>query len=396
MFRAPGVLRVPSWIAFGCNRNDPRITRCDTKYVSLGNLILALVTVLSVSLVCLSLAGTAQAHPAWGIAVDRQGQVYFSDLKTIWKIDAQGKLSVFRAGGHTHDLNIDSAGNVYGEHDFSTIWKMTPAGDFSYVQAPTGNPPRGVSIWTDRDGNMYSVEQNNHLKRETLLLRRTPGGNVSVLAGSSYGQADGKGSQAKFRNIVGMAFGPDGSLYLTDGSSVRKVTMDGTVSTLAHNVMVENASGNPAGGSSLFGIAVDAQGNVFVADYGNRRVLKIASDNQLTTLLRAEPPWFPTGVACSGNDVFVLEHSFTPAHAPVGTRVRQLSPDGRINVLASVGEIQSPSAGDRSSIESSETLAASNQPRYLVIGAAIGIFALATVIVWSLSRRMYNGRREQK
>src|ERR671913_128684 len=165
---------------------------------------------------------------------------------------------------------------------------MPPAGSFSYIHAPAANPPRGVSIWRDRDGNMYSVEQNNHLKRKTLLLRRTPSGNVSVLAGSSYGHADGKGNQAKFSSIVGMTFGPDGSLYLTDSSSVRKVTMDGTVTTLARNIMVENASGNHEGGASpatLFGIAVDAKGNAFVADYGNRRILKIAPDGQLTTLI---------------------------------------------------------------------------------------------------------------
>jgi hypothetical protein len=166
-------------------------------------MIRALVTtILALVSICVLLLAKAQAHPAWGIAVDRQGQVYFSDLKTIWKIDTQGKLSVFRAGDdrHTHELNMDEAGNVYGEDDFSAIWKMTPAGGLSYILAPTNNPPKGISIWRDRDGNMYSVEQNNHLKRETLLLRRTPSGNVSVLAGSSYGHADGKGSQAKFSN----------------------------------------------------------------------------------------------------------------------------------------------------------------------------------------------------
>ena len=352
----------------------------------------SLITVIFVVPIIL-ISDKAQAHPAWGIAVDRQGQVYFSDLKTVWKIDTQGKVSVFRGEGHTHDLNLDEAGNVYGEHDFSAIWKMTPAGGFSYLFAPTENPPKGTSIWRDRDGNMYSVEQNNHLKRETLLLKRAPGGNVRVLAGSSYGHADGKGSQAKFRNIVGMTFGHDGSLYLTDGSSVRKVTMDGTVTTLAHNVMVENASGSPLEGTSLFGIAVDAQGIAFVADYGNRRVLKITQDNQSITLLRTEPPWFPTGVACLGNDVYVLEHSFTPAHAPMGTRVRKLSPDGHVIVLASVGEIRSPSAG--SSIESSQTLAEPTQSRYWIIGIVLGLFVPAILIVWGLSRRMYNRRSGQ-
>src|SRR5688500_1114232 len=241
-----------------------------------------IITILSVVLACFLLTSEAQAHPAWGIAVDRQGQVYFSDLKTIWKIDTQGIVSVFRAEGHTHDLNVDEAGNVYGEHDFTAIWKMTPTGGFSYLYAPMDNPPRGISLWRDRDGNMYSVEQNNHLKRETLLLKRTPDGKVGVLAGGSYGHADGQGGQAKFSNIVGVAFGPDGSLYLSDGSSVRKITVDGTVTTLARNIMVESASGKPVGASSLFGIAVDAQINVFAADYGNRRVLKITPDNQLT------------------------------------------------------------------------------------------------------------------
>ena len=179
------------WIAFWSRKERSTNHTKHTKYVSDGNLKRALITLLLVSLTCFLLASEATAHPAWGIAVDRQGQVYFSDLKTVWRIDTQGKVSVFRDEGHTHDLNVDEAGNVYGEHDFTAIWKMTPTGGFSYLYAPTGNPPRGVSIWTDRDGNMYSVEQNNHLKRETLLLRRTSGGNVSVLAGGSYGHADG-------------------------------------------------------------------------------------------------------------------------------------------------------------------------------------------------------------
>ena len=360
------------------------------------NVIRALVTtILAVASICI-LTAKAQAHPAWGIIVDGQGQVYFSDLKTIWKIDAQGKLSVFRTGHdrHTHELNIDEAGNVYGEENFSAIWKKTPAGVFSYIVAPNNNPSKGVSIWRDRDGNMYSVEQNNHLKRETLLLRRTPSGNVSVLAGSSYGHADGKGSKAKFSNIVGMAFGPDGSLYLTDSSSIRKVTMDGTVTTLARNVMVENASVTPAEGSPLFGIAVDAQSNVFVADYGNRRILKITPDGQMSTLIRAEESWYPTGVTVKGGEFYVLEESHTPAHTPIGTRVRKLSPDGRVTILATIEEngtsSASPSIGESSYGEGSERVAEPKQnTRYALIGVGIGIFAL-TFIVWHIRRRIYN------
>jgi hypothetical protein len=364
-------------------------------------------TIIAIVSIWILLIAKAQAHPAWGIVVDRQSEVYFSDLKTIWKIDAQGRLSVFRAADdrHTHELNIDEAGNVYGVDDFyrpatqrffDAIWKMTPAGDFSYVFAPTENPPKGLSIWRDRDGNMYSVEQNNHVKRETLLLKRTPGGKVSVLAGSSYGHADGKGSQAKFGSIVGMAFGPDGSLYLTDSASVRTVTMDGMVTTLARNIMVESASGNQEGGASpttWFGIAVGVQGNAFVADHGNRRILKIAPDGQMSTLIRSEESWFPTGVAVRGGELYILEESHTPASRPLGTRVRKLFPDGRVTVLATVGEGGVPSgsssAGETSFGGSSERIVEPKQNApYALFGAGIGVFAL-TFVVWRIWRRIY-------
>lgn len=336
------------------------------------------------------LTATAEAHPAWGIAVDRQGQVYFSDLKTIWKIDVQGKVSVFKADGHTHDLNIDETGNVYGEHNFSSIWKMTPAGAFSYLFAPDANSPRGVSIWKDRGGNMYSVEQNNHIKRETLLLKRTPSGKVSVLAGGRYGHADGKGSRAKFSNIVGMTFGPDGSLYVVDSSGIRKVTMDGGVTTLVRQIKLENASENSAGGSSLFGIAVDPQSNVFVADYGNRRVLKVTPSGQITTLVRTAEPWFPTGVAGRGSEIYILEEAHTPAYAPIGTRVLKLSSDGKLSVLATVGEnlnLLPDTAPIDTNIEP-PVVTRKESSSYWLIGIGVSVFALG-VVVWRATKMRY-------
>ena len=133
-----------------------------------------LITALIFITLCMLLAVEARAHPPWGISVDRQGRIYFSDLETIWKIDTKGKLSVFRegvGGRHTHELNLDEGGNLYGEdlsYDPSTqrytsaLWKMTPAGGFAYILAPTNNPPKGMSIWRDRDQNTYAALWNRH------------------------------------------------------------------------------------------------------------------------------------------------------------------------------------------------------------------------------------------
>ena len=357
-------------------------------------------TVTTTLAVCIFLAGAAQGHPAWGIVVDRQGQVYFSDLKIIWKIDAQGRLSVFRAGrDHTHDLNIDEAGNLYGAENsydpatrrfFSAIWKMIPAGSFSYLLAPTDNPPKGTSIWRDRDGNMYHA--TFYPEHELLVLKRSPSGNVTALVGSSNAARNYR--QGSPYSVGGMAFGADGALYFVHGANVSKLTTSGTLTPLVRNLVVENASGNPAGGSPLFGIAVDAQGNALVADYGNRRILKIAPDGQRTTLIRAEESWFPTGVAVRGSELYILEESHTPASKPIGTRVRKLSPDGTVTVLATVGEnrvsAESPSVGESSSGESSERITEPEQNiPYVLIGAGMGVFLWA-IIAWLAWRRMYD------
>jgi sugar lactone lactonase YvrE len=300
----------------------------------------------------LSLSVTAGAHPASGIVLDRAGNIYFSDLETIWKIDTGGKLSVFRAGvsgRHVHELAIDEQDNIYGA-DFSyesqkfisDIWKMTPDGKFEYLLEPTDHPPTAMSIWRDRAGNNYWIDQNNHTKTQTLLLRRSPDGKVTTLAGSAYGHADGKGTAAKFSSVGGVAFGPDGSFYLADGASVRKVAMDGTVITLANGLDARTKEDKPLAlvGSygNLAGLAIDSANNVYVADAGNRRLLRVNREGKVDVLLRTDPPFFPNGVVAGpGGYIYVLEVGFTLPSTSSGPRIRKLSADGKSTILATVG-----------------------------------------------------------
>src|ERR1051325_2904298 len=142
-------------------------------------------------------AATLMAHPSWGIVVSSTGIVYFSDLETVWKIDRDGKVSVFRpgvSGHHVHELSIDSQGNIYGPitaYDAATqkyligVWKMTPDGKEAELERPVDSVMSGISVWRDSAGNMYSIEQNNNLKQRTLLLKRTSDGSVSTLAGGA-------------------------------------------------------------------------------------------------------------------------------------------------------------------------------------------------------------------
>jgi sugar lactone lactonase YvrE len=358
----------------------------------------------------LSFAVRVAAHPASGIVVDHKGNVYFSDLETIWKIDPQGKLTVFRAGvsgRHVHELTIDEQDNVYGadvsyvpstKQWLSDVWSMTPEGKLTYLLEPTTNPPRGMSIWRDRGGNMYLVDQNNHLKQQTLLVRRTPDGNVSTFAGSAYGQFDGKGPQARFSSINGMAFGGDGSLYLADGTSVRRVTLDGNVTTIARDLNFRTLKDKPTlfGGAygSLAGLTVAANGNVYVADAGNRRLLKINRDGNVEVVLRSDPPYFPNGVFATANELYVLEVGFTLPNISSGPRVRKITADGKNVVIAVVGaegdpNDVKPAVAERVGVklESAISFFVNAGPRlYSIIALSAGILVVAG-FVWQRRRR---------
>src|SRR6476661_1128092 len=127
------------------------------------------------------LAAAASAHPTWGIAADARGQVWFSQLESVWKIDTRGGLHLVRPaveGRHVHELRLDAAGNLVGEElgyesDTQTyrsaIWEITPSGASHYLLAPTTTPPVGYGIWSDGAGNRYQVQWDDNERRNLLV-----------------------------------------------------------------------------------------------------------------------------------------------------------------------------------------------------------------------------------
>ena len=312
-----------------------------------------LISILFCAAVFLSLCPRTGAHPPTGIVLDDHGTLYFTDLETVWKLDPQGRLSRFRpgvSGRHVHELSIDELNNLYGadisyesQRWITSVWKMTPAGELSYLVAPTTNPPRGVSIWRDREGMMYFVEQDNRRKSQTLFLRRNPDGVISILAGGPYGQQDGKGTLARLSSIGGMVIGKDRTIYFTDGTSLRKITMDGTVTTLAKDLNRRTAEDPPPlfgkNDGILTGLNIDSDENIYLADAGNQRLLKINSQGRVEVVFRGQPPYYPNGVVAAPNGVlYLLEVGFQPPRTWLPARVRKITPAGENLVIAVSGD----------------------------------------------------------
>ena len=262
---------------------------------------------------CLFCAESVRAHEGWGIVVDRKGQIYFSDIptNTIWRITREGKLEAFLSNRHSHALVLDEDGSIYGtqEHHaaaIGSVWRIEPESSVSNFFTPSPDFPLNLHPFTiDREGNFYSTNSTSfpNQRDKTTLLKATPNGSVTVLAGGVRGHRDGRGGDAQFSGIDGMAWANDGSLYVTDGVYVRRVTMDGTVTTLGKGALT-----NPSYGEDLMGLAVSPGGSSYVADYSQRRLLLLMPDGSTQTILETGLFWSPTGVVAAREDLYVLEH----------------------------------------------------------------------------------------
>ncbi|MFI5161036.1 MAG: NHL repeat-containing protein [Sphingobacteriales bacterium] len=118
---------------------------------------------------------------------------------------------------------------------------------------------------------------------------------VTTLAGSGTMKfADGKGTDASFSNLMGLAVDSGGNIYVADSrnNKIRKVSADGTVTTIAGSGKDGSEDGKGSSASFFFPVAIAAgtNGNVYVADTHNSLVRKISADGTVTTLLGRNQP----------------------------------------------------------------------------------------------------------
>jgi sugar lactone lactonase YvrE len=195
----------------------------------------------------------------------------------------------------------DSAGNLYvADTDNDTIRKIvastgavtTLAGLSGTAGSADGtgsvaqfNSPSGVAV--DGTGNIYVADTLNHTVRKV-----TAAGLVSTLAGSpgTAGSADGTGSAALFQGPQGLALDAGGNLYVADtnNQTIRKVVAaTGVVTTVAGETGVTGATdalGALAQFNNPSGVAVDAAGNLYVADTDNHTIRKVLPSGLVSTI----------------------------------------------------------------------------------------------------------------
>jgi len=286
-----------------------------------------------------SLGGSA--HPGSGIVVDAQGNAFVADInRGLVKFSADGKVSVvLREAGHW--LALDAGGKLARmEFEKSAHWPRwfkhrNPPGSELKLISDGGSP-----LVIHRDGNLYYVCGDERMVPGGLQIGRlSPDGKLALLSPQMKARVDELGG------IKGLAAGPDDSLYATCPGAVLKVKLDGTLATVKHPVVAPDCdrylppNTPPAYEPFLSGLTVDSRGQIYLAATGCRCVLKLNSQGQISTVLKAEAPWSPTGLALHGEDLYVAE--WTNAHSDAHDyrpRVRIVGRDGEVKTLATVPE----------------------------------------------------------
>ena len=353
--------------------------------------------------------GASLLYPA-GLAFDSADNLYIVDSynSNVRKVDTNGIITTVAgdqgAGGFAGDggpatqalltnptgIAVDKSGNLYiadrGNQRIRMVTASTGiittiAGSSTIGYAGDGGPavnatftlPTGIAI--DASGNLYIADENN------WVIRRISGGIISTVAGTGKPGFSGDGGQATKAMLggpQGVAVDASGNLYIADTGNqrIRYVNSSGIITTIAgtgaNGFSGDGGAATAATFSNPAGVALDASGNVYVADEFNNRIRRFAVGGAISTFAgtttyngdggpstkASVEPW-SVAVDSSGN-LYIADR--------LEQRVRKVTPSGTITTLAGTG--QAGGGGDNGPAN----LAALNTPNGVAVDSAGNVY----------------------
>jgi len=257
------------------------------------------------------------------VAVDNSGNLYIADQfnNRVRKVSADGTITTVAGNGtgsllgdggqatsaslhNPFGVAVDSSGNLYvADTSNNAVRKVgtngvitTVVGNGTFGYSGDGGPASNatleqpVAVAVDKAGNLYIADMTNNVIRKV-----TTDGKIFTIAGNGtfgYSGDGGSATSTAFRRPAGVAVDSAGNLYIADSGNhiVRKVTPDGTITTIAGNYSKGagfSGDGGLATAAQLnrpIGLAVDAAGNLFIADYNNSRIRVVTPNGMITTV----------------------------------------------------------------------------------------------------------------
>lgn len=348
---------------------------------------------------------TGRLNSAGGMTIDASRTLYFADQgdHVVRALDAAGAVDTLAGAaprpGRTDGngtaaqfntpkgIAVDGAGNLVVADMFNNaIRRIDTQGRVTTVAATLPDAGNGVrlnypqDVAADQDGNLYIADSLNYAIRKI-----TAAGVASTLAGTpgETGSNDGAGVAARFASPSGIAVDKDGNVYVADSLNytIRKITPQGEVSTLAGKAGAYGSVDGRGADARFDGpgdIALDGDGNLYVID-GGSAIRKIAPDGTVTTVAGA--PGMRGNADGSGASArfnwpqgIAVDEAGNLYVADTGNNaVRRVTPAGVVTTVAGTG---APGQLAQGSLFAPERLVVTGE-KTLAMTAGNGVFRLA-------------------
>jgi sugar lactone lactonase YvrE len=245
----------------------------------------------------------AQFNIPYTMVSDASGNLYVADDQNnaIRKVTPGGVVTTFAGStsgtaGNTDNpigtsalfngpqgIAIDASGNLFvADNGNDAIRKITPAGAVTTFYSSAGLQPTGMIF--DASGNLLVATQG----LLSQIMSISPAGVLTSIAGNQYGYADGTGSAALFKQPEDVQTDASGNIFVADylNNAIRKIAPGGVVTTFAGNPNLAAGYADAVGTAALFnnptGVALGNGNIIYVADLLNNDIRKITPDGTVS------------------------------------------------------------------------------------------------------------------
>jgi uncharacterized protein (TIGR03437 family) len=351
-----------------------------------------------------------------GVAPDGAGNVYFSSLNSVFKVDPNGMLTRVAGNGrpgysgdggpatdaqlNAYGLAVDGAGNLFIATG-NRIRRVAPNG---VIVTVAGGGPGGLGDGgpaTDAELNAYGVAVdtagNLFVAGGSRIRKISTAGIITTIGGNGVTGTSGDGGPALNAQVNGpgdVAVDRAGNVYLPDNQRIRKISPSGIITTVAGNGQCcFSGDGRQATSAQLGnprGLAVDSTGNLFIVDVAPAHIRKVSPSGIITTVAgngtQCNGPAGSPGIGDGGPATAALFCFGSTGRVAVdgagnlfitdtdNQRVRKVSTDRIINTVAGSGSYICCSGGAFSGDGGPSTSAQLNAPSDVAVDAAGNVF----------------------
>lgn len=231
------------------------------------------------------------AHPSVSLVEDAAGNLYYSDLFRVWRIDPQGQRKVVVDHVHTHELYLDEQGYLYGENLWYNgealntwghfVWRLGPHGEFDTLSGPSPGFLEDYSFVRDDSGYMYWADRF----QTTAIRRKLPDGPIQTLF-------EGNIPHVGWMNVT-----PGGVLYFVSGTDLCTLDADRRLKIISGD-LAQFTVNHPLAAldtrNAVMGIWT-WKTYVYAAITSTGMVKRWSPDSGLEAVYRSPKGWIPTG-----------------------------------------------------------------------------------------------------